>query len=190
MSFGPGPVTVAMDGWMIHAGHGLPAAYDLYRRHAMLCEEISSPGGGENGVFFLAVTAAGEPWPRLVVTQDGGPVLGGTGPGVALMPQAATLFSGIGSRLLAWSLRDRPRRLWEDTAELGFWHWSVHDHVVLMAAEVEFAAWDLAGAKLWSAFVEPPWSYQVTGDRIDLDVMGRKSAFPASTGPGTTINPP
>ena len=92
------------------------------------------------------------------------------------------LFAGAGTRLLAYSLRDRPRRLWEDAADLGFWHWSVHPSAVLMASEVELAAWTRDGTKPWTTFVEPPWSYQVTGDQVQLDVMGKKTEFPLSTG--------
>jgi hypothetical protein len=65
----------------------------------------------------------------------------------------------------------------------GFWGWSVHKSVVLMAAELEFTAWSKSGEKLWSTMVEPPWSYQVAGDRIELDVMGNITEFPVSSGP-------
>jgi hypothetical protein len=33
-------------------------------------------------------------------------------------------------------------------------------------------------------FVEPPWSYQVEGDQVQLDVMGTKTTFPVHSGPG------
>jgi hypothetical protein len=99
--------------------------------------------------------------------------------------QTAVLFAGAGTRLLAYSLRDRPRRLWEDTAGwCGFWHWSLHGQCVLMAAELELAAWDTSGAKLWSTLVEPPWSYDVAGGQVHLDVMGAKTRFPVVCGPG------
>lgn len=29
------------------------------------------------------------------------------------------------------------------------------------------------GAKLWSAFVEPPWHCRVDGDAVVIDVMGQ-----------------
>ena len=44
-----------------------------------------------------------------------------------------------------------------------------------MAAELELAAWDIEGNKLWSRFVEPPWEYKVAGEVIRLDVMGAVS---------------
>lgn len=53
-----------------------------------------------------------------------------------------------------------------------------------MSAELELAAWDLEGNKLWTTFVEPPWEYAVRDGVVRLDVMGAKSEFPAWTGPG------
>jgi hypothetical protein len=84
--------------------------------------------------------------------------------------------------LLAYDLR-HVRRIWEDEADTGFWGWGRHGDVILMSAELEFAAWDLHGAKLWSTFVEPPWSYEFREGRIELDVMGEKSSFDLNAGP-------
>jgi hypothetical protein len=75
------------------------------------------------------------------------------------------------------------KRLWEDTADIGFWSWRQHGQFVLMAAECELAAWDASGKELWTTFVEPPWSYRVEADRVLLDVMETKSTFRIQTGP-------
>ena len=61
--------------------------------------------------------------------------------------------------------------------------WKRHGEVVLMSAELELAAWDLQGNKLWSAFVEPPWTYEVHGTRVALEVMGQRSDFNVTAGP-------
>jgi hypothetical protein len=177
-----GPVTVAVDGWTIRTQHGLPASYEHYRRNAVLLDEFDL-AGGEGDSCFLALTRGDEPWPRLVVAQRYSPSGAGFEPGTAFVPETAVLFAGAGTRLIAYQLHDRPRRLWEDAADLGFWHWSVHPSVVLMAAELELAAWARDGTKLWTTFVEPPWSYQVAGDQVQLDVMGRKTAFLVRSGP-------
>ncbi|HEY3907301.1 MAG TPA: hypothetical protein VGM14_25585 [Streptosporangiaceae bacterium] len=177
-----GPVTVAVDGWTIRVQHGLPASYQHYRHNAELLDEFDLPDD-EGDHCFVAVNRGGEPFPRLVVAQRYSPSAAGFEPGVAFVPETAVLFAGAGTRLLAYTLRDRPRRLWEDAADMGFWHWSVHPSAVLMAAELELAAWTKDGAKLWTMFVEPPWSYQVAGDQVELDVMGRKTQFPISSGP-------
>ena len=51
-----------------------------------------------------------------------------------------------------------------------------------MSAELEFAAWDLRGTKLWPTFVELPWEYAVEGARVELDVMGTRSTFDVKSG--------
>lgn len=86
------------------------------------------------------------------------------------------------SRLLAYDLR-QPRRLWEDSTEMGFLGWERHGDVVLMAGELELAAWTTAGEKLWTIFVEPPWQHAVQGETVRLDVMGAVEHFPLRTGP-------
>jgi L-alanine-DL-glutamate epimerase-like enolase superfamily enzyme len=66
---------------------------------------------------------------------------------VAFVADTRLLSIGAGSRLLAYDV-ERAGRLWEDTADLGFWHWAVYPNAILMAAELELAAWDLKGRKL------------------------------------------
>ncbi len=44
-----------------------------------------------------------------------------------------------------------------------------------MSAELECAAWDIHGHKLWSTCVQPPWQYTVHGDIVHLVVMGNMS---------------
>jgi hypothetical protein len=51
-----------------------------------------------------------------------------------------------------------------------------------MSAELEFAVWKVTGEKLWSTFVEPPWSWEVSGMNIQLDVMGTRKALLLETG--------
>ena len=184
MDQGRGPFTIALDGWTIGVQHGLPAAYRAYRQHAALHDEFDL-ASDEGDHCFVTVTGDGDPWPRLVVAQRYWPgTASGFNPGVAFVPDSAVLFAGAGTRLLAYGLSGRPRRLWEDVADAGFWHWSVHPSAVLMAAELELAAWTRNGEKLWTTFVEPPWSYLVAGEQVQLDVMGKKTEFPVTSGPG------
>jgi hypothetical protein len=100
------------------------------------------------------------------------------------VPESEVLFAGAGTRLLAYGLSGHPRRLWEDVADVGFWQWSVHSSAVLMAAELELEAWTRSVGKLWTTFVEPPWSYLVAGEQVQLDVMGKNTEFPVTSGPG------
>ncbi len=175
-----GPTSFSIDGWVILAERDLPAILDSYEKNGSLVEtfDLSS---SEGDVFFAAV-GRNTAWPSLVVTQRFSPCQGGFDPGIALVPATRTVFIGAGTRLLAYRLDSPPARLWEDTAEVGFWHWSVQPEAVLMAGELEFAAWDLSGTKLWSRFVEPPWEYSVANGRVTLNVMGEVSEFTIAAG--------
>jgi hypothetical protein len=84
---------------------------------------------------------------------------------------------------LAYDLQ-RLLRLWTDQADTGFWQWKRHGDTVVMSAELELAAWDTLGRKLWTTFVEPPWSYEVRDRVVHLDVIGARSVFPLASGPG------
>ena len=153
-------------------GDGLPEMMlEDYRRRAAFAEHFEEPKAEDASRCFVAVRRRGAGWPHLVVTQRYSPAACGFVPGLLLVSEAHRLFIGAGCRLLAYDL-SRPARLWEDVADTGFWSWSRYDEVVLMAAELEIAAWDIRGSKLWSRFVEPPWEYRVDGRVVVLDVMG------------------
>jgi len=158
----------------------LPSLYAEYCQHATLVEEFDTRN--REGAFCFVSVSLATGWPMLVVVQKFSPSMAGFDPGVLLIPETKVLFIGAGERLVAYRL-DPLTRLWEDKAGTGFWHWSQHDDCVLMAAELELAAWDWHGKKLWTTFVEPPWGYRVTGDQVQLDVMGRDSEFGLRVGP-------
>jgi hypothetical protein len=162
--------------------HELPVTYSTLVERARLHDDLGV-AGKSGTVLVVAAGSAFANWPELIVSQrfDPGPV-SGFQPGVLLVPERHLLLIGAGIRLLAYDLRG-PRRLWEDEADTGFWGWKRHGDVIVMAAELELAAWDLEGRKLWSTFVEPPWVYEVRGTRLHLDVMGKKSDFALEAGP-------
>ena len=160
----------------------LPVTYSAMLEHATFHDDfgVTDPDGT---VLIVAVERASERWPSIIVSQRFAPgPEAGFHPGTILVPENHLLLIGAGTRLLAYDLRV-PRRLWEEVADVGFWGWKRHGDVVLMSAELELAAWDLEGSKLWSTFVEPPWDYDVRGTQLELDVMGKKSRFTAKTGP-------
>lgn len=135
-------------------------------------------------------TSEGRPC-SVIVSEHGKTVLvasfryqlrGGLGPAIALLPEVHRLFVGAGEELFCYDLAE-PRRLWRDKADTGLWGWEIAGATVLMSAELEFGAWDKAGEKLWSTFVEPPWSYLVADDQVSLDVMGEISQFNLRAGP-------
>ncbi|XGV97443.1 MAG: hypothetical protein ACAF41_32570 [Leptolyngbya sp. BL-A-14] len=110
------------------------------------------------------------------------PAGGGFYPGAILIPETELLLIGAGTRLLAYDLAGITR-IWEDRADVGFWSWARHGKYIVMSAELELAAWDIRGKKLWTTFVEPPWNYSVDEGVVNLDVMGKQSSFCLETGP-------
>jgi hypothetical protein len=158
-----------------------PALLDQYLENARLVEQIDTDR--EDGRFFFAGVAkdAGK-WPFLVVLLRYRPAGNGFHPGVALIPETDTLFLGAGERVLIYDLAN-VRQLRVDTADTGFWAWQRHGDILLMSAELELAAWNVRGEKLWSTFVEPPWSFEVKDGQVSLDVMGRQSHFLLAKGP-------
>src|SRR5262245_2659417 len=131
---------------------GLPDLLPQYLQRAALAEQIDL-ASREGAACFVALSRRGAPWPFLVVAQRYEPASPGFFPGVLVVPETQRLFLGAGRRLLCYDLA-RPARLWEDEADCGFWFWSRWGEVVLMGAELELAAWDLGGRKLWSRFAD------------------------------------
>jgi hypothetical protein len=158
----------------------LPSTYGEATRHAVLVDEHDLASG--DGTLCCVEVGNGNAWPFLIASQRYSPSANCFFPGVLIVPETARMFVGAGERLLAYDLSSR-ERLWEDSADVGFWSWARHDDVVVMSAELELAAWDLLGRKLWSRFVEPPWEYAVVGNVVHLDIMGAKSEFDLRSGP-------
>ncbi len=103
-------------------------------------------------------------------------------PGVLLDPETGCLFLGRQERLVADDLH-AVQRLWVDHTESGFWGRSRHGDVVFLAAELELAAWDGQGRKLWATFVEPPWHDTVADRVVHVTVLDVGASFPLTTGP-------
>lgn len=172
---------VSVGKWsLVVDGTGLPELHDVYLERAKLVNQFALTEGEGKFCFLAVLNADGEC--ALVVEQRYSPAGSGFQPGAMLVPETSTLFVGAGERLLAYRL-DPPSRIWEDSAAVGFWGWSRHGDCVLMSAELEFAAFDLVGKKLWTTFVEPPWTFRVERELIVLDVMGTESRFPLLLGP-------
>ena len=174
--------TVSTDSYtLLLQDRGLPPMADEYAKRATLndhfeCEDSHSEW------CYVAVTRTREDWPFLTVTQRFSPAGCGFEPGAIVVPETNSLFIGAGTRVLAYDLLTI-NRIWEDMADTGFWGWARHGNTIVMSAELELAAWDLNGKKLWTTFVEPPWSYDITDNAVNLDVMGTKSSFDLIAGP-------
>jgi hypothetical protein len=163
-----------------------PPSYEESKRIAGLVEEFDMDA--EERALCCVTVSLGAGWPFLVVAQRYAPSDDCFFPGVLVVPETARMFVGAGERILCYDLA-APARLWESSVDAGFWVWSRHGDLVVMAAELELAAWTLDGKKSWTTFVEPPWSYAVADGNVTLDVMGQLSEFPLASGPQLAAAP-
>jgi hypothetical protein len=171
-------VTVAAGIYVVHVLPGHLSSYRQLASTAKLVDEIDLRRAEGRPCSFTVA----ERGTTLIVGSFRYELGGGVGPAIALLPEAHTLFIGAGGEIFCYELSG-PSRLWHDTADTGIWGWEVVSDTVLMSAELEFGAWDQAGQKLWSTFVEPPWSYQADRGHVTLDVMGKVSRFGLRAGP-------
>jgi hypothetical protein len=168
---------IAVDRCRVRIFPGLDPVFHELASRALLADEIDIRSA--DGRTCSVIVHEGKR--VLLATAFRYELAGGLGPAAALIPEPARLFLGAGVELLCYDLAG-PSRLWRDQAEYGIHGWEVIDSVVLMSAELELAAWDTSGQKLWTTFVEPPWSYSIEGERIRLDVMGEISQIGLRSG--------
>lgn len=161
---------------------GLPRIFDSYLKNAEFVDQVT-PSQREGRDLFLGLRrgSTSQGWPELVITQKYHDASGIFHPGFLIVPETSFLFIGAGERLLGYNLKSF-QRAFEDHADCGFWGWTRQGDYVLMSAELEFGVWKKTGEKLWSTFVEPPWSFKVSGDNVELDIMGERKAFKLETG--------
>ena len=159
----------------------MPADYADLQRLAALCDEYNVQSRDHGSISAVIVTS-GNGAPSLVVAQHHSPDGPGFPLGLVIIPETNLMLIGAGERLLAYDL-EHPRQLWEDQAEMGFWGFQRYGDVIVMSAELELAAWTLQGRKLWTTFVEPPWTYEVQQGVIQVDVMGVLRRFDLHAGP-------
>jgi hypothetical protein len=142
---------------------------------------VDRPGSADEDrpeVYVLVHRAGGAP--TLLVV---GRTREGFGCGVHVVPDTGVMFFGCGESVCAYDMATGTR-LHQDITPYAFHSWNRHGEVVLMSGELEVAAFALDGTKLWSAAVESPWDYGVTGENMYTLVMGHKVEFPLKNGPG------
>jgi hypothetical protein len=160
---------------------GFPDSFDYLRQRAALVVEDRDANRDLTGDFCcVSVRRGGKV--LLALAQAFAPRGSGFNPGLALILETDVLFVGSGQNVRAFDLTV-PRELWLEQTDAGFWAWARHGEVVLMLAELEFAAWDLRGRKLWTTGVSPPWYYTVRGGIVELDFDDKQTSFSLSEGP-------
>lgn len=156
-----------------------PAYVQHFRSDAEKVDEYDIDGEGER--LWIGASTNPDRAVQLIVDLRFRSA-GGFNPGLHFASEHQTLFVGAGERLLCYRMGDDVHRLWEERTDCGFWSWRQYGDIIVMAAELELAAWHADGTKLWTTFVEPPWDYSVVGSEVRLDVMGKLSTLDLRTG--------
>lgn len=183
----PEPQFVSIADIVVFVARQHPTIWSAYCANAELVDEQSAadvmePGGSDHALLVAGIRHVDREWPGLVLSLAYTPSRGGFAPGILVVPESNVAFVGAGTTLRAYRISPKVERLWRDESDMGFWSWRQHGSTVVMSAELELAAWDIDGTKLWSRFVEPPWSYSVEGQLLSLDVMGTITTFDLRSG--------
>ncbi len=176
-------ISIKMEDWELRIEDGsLPSIFTSYLKNAEFVDQIDV-NNDEGRFLFLGVcngvTKSG--WPSVIIAQRYQDHRQTFSPGFLVVPDTSLIFLGAGERLLCYDL-EKKVRLWEDETDGGFWGWSESGSYILMSAELEFGVWEQSGKKLWSTFVEPPWSFEIKEQIVELDVMGAIQNFRISDG--------
>ncbi|HVJ86552.1 MAG TPA: hypothetical protein VM452_12965 [Caulifigura sp.] len=87
-------------------------------------------------------------------------------PGILLIPETGTLFVGASPTIAVYDVAT-PRRLVHDN-DIWFYDWARHGDIVLMSSEMELAGFSLDGDRLWTEYIDPPWSMRVENDVVEI----------------------
>jgi hypothetical protein len=182
MYLAPQPQFVSIGDTVVFVARQLPSMWSTYCSHAEVVDEQSADDDDAD-LFVAGVCPPDGKWPSVLLALAYEPGDGGFAPGLHVVPETGVMFVGAGTTLRAYRFWPTAEKLWEDAVEFGFFRWRRHGATILMSAELELAAWDITGTKLWSRYVEPPWDYTVDDQELTLDVMGAVTTFDMRTGP-------
>jgi hypothetical protein len=163
-----------------------PFLWEGYVGRNVLAERIVGVAVRDPLICYLIVSELHRVLLALKLTYE---PAGGVYPSALLIPETRTLFIGAGESLIAYRL-EPVIRLWHDTNDSGFHGWARYNNVIMMSAELEVAAWNIRGEKLWSMYVEPPYGYTVEKGIVYMDRMDEKLEFPLEAGPDKWRNTP
>lgn len=158
-----------------------PDLFEMYIERTKLFEDINDSSDQYARTCFIAVYRHNQAQAALTLKLTYEPA-GGVYPSVLLVEETNVLFVGAGETLLAYQLNESTK-LWHDTNDSGFHGWERHGNFVLMSAELEVAAWDIHGKKLWSMFAEPPYDFKVRDGIVYMNRMDEQLIFPIHKGP-------
>jgi len=159
---------------------GLPGDYAELSARATL---VDQSGHSEQGRWYCLSVECGAETVLVVSRKRRGPF---STPEALVIPETEVLFLGGAGRLLICDLKT-PRRLCEHPVSSEFDRMARFEDAVLLAAQREFAAWDIRGAMLWNSLdaiaIEPPWGYAVRNGVVRLEGKSAAMTFPLMEGP-------
>lgn len=152
-----------------------------WRRGQLATDVVDLVGSSGARVARVSVGSFSVPDTFVAQVQNWGPGLDATE--VVLPGAGSTAFLGAYGEVVAFDLLSGEVVLRHDLGGMPFWHFTVTADVVIAASELELAAFSSAGKVLWTAFVEPPWDFNLVEGTITTDVMGIVCSFGLRDGP-------
>jgi hypothetical protein len=156
-----------------------PVIFDLLLKHAKY-KDIEGLKNEGTSIYILVGTD--KEWYEQIIAFRFDPIdYGGFNPGFLIVPETDTLFIGAGTLIKTYNLLTG-QKIFEKEFACGFWNWRRHGEQIIMSEELEYGVFTLDGNEIWTTFVEPPWSYEIEGDHVKLDVMDKISLLDKWTG--------
>ena len=104
-------------------------------------------------------------------------------PGVLIVPETNRLFIGAGSRMLAYDLTTC-QRVWIEDAQnmMLFWSWLRQGQCVFALGELELAVYELDATPRFRVPVDPPWTFEVSGDVLTVETDSERRGYSMADG--------
>lgn len=145
-----------------------PDIFDMWLKHSSFND---MDGLSKEGTPIYIGAGKGEEWYNTVIAFRSDPIdYGGFHPGLLVAPETNTLFVGAGTVIRTYDLKQQKKRF-EKELPCGFWGWIRHNDLVIMQEELQFGIYTLDGQEIWSTYVEPPWTFEIHGGLVTLNVM-------------------
>lgn len=153
------------------------------RQKASVHTRLDSADDKRGRCDFLFACVQWEGCGNVVIEGHYSPSRSGFEQALLLVPEHRMALFGAGRQALSFAFAPEDTRLvYAHELEVGFWGWVLHGDAVIMLAELEFAVWGMDGLPKWSRFVEPPWTFEMRGTSVLLDVMGHVTQLDLSSG--------
>lgn len=156
-----------------------PTIFEMWLKHASF-KDIE--GLAKDGTPIYIGVGHGKEWYNSIIAFRSDPIdHAGFHPEFLILPETNTLFVGAGTVVKPYDLEGLKKKF-EKELSLGFWGWTRHNDLIVMQEELELGVYTLDGQEIWSTFVQPPWTFEITGNEVKLNVMGEITYRDLKTG--------